>query len=193
MLNNQIISLVGLGKMGLGIYNRLYNENLNIYGYDINEESLDRVKNEFGVIPVNADELMSMDLDVFSPCAMGAVLNPSSIENLKCSVIAGAANNQPMLEYGRALAMTDDFLVVGMPGYGRKARGRHGAVQVLGRGGDSWVTQAILTPADAGDDGVGATAVGSVAAALVQPRKGASVEAASTTSSFSIGWIEHVE
>ena len=37
---------------------------------------------------------MSMDLDVFSPCAMGAVINPSTIENLKCSVIAGAANNQ---------------------------------------------------------------------------------------------------
>ena len=34
------------------------------------------------------------DVDVFSPCAMGAVINPTSIENLKCSVIAGAANNQ---------------------------------------------------------------------------------------------------
>ena len=38
MLKNQIISLVGLGKMGLGIYNRLYNENINIHGYDINHD-----------------------------------------------------------------------------------------------------------------------------------------------------------
>ena len=35
-----------------------------------------------------------MNLDVFSPCAMGAVINPATIESLKCSVIAGAANNQ---------------------------------------------------------------------------------------------------
>jgi len=33
-------------------------------------------------------------LDVFSPCAMGAVINPNTIASLKCSVIAGAANNQ---------------------------------------------------------------------------------------------------
>ena len=38
MLKNQIISLVGLGKMGLGIYNRLYNKNINIHGYDINHD-----------------------------------------------------------------------------------------------------------------------------------------------------------
>ena len=46
------------------------------------------------MIPVDNDELISMNLDVFSPCAMGAIINPSSIKNLKCSVIAGAANNQ---------------------------------------------------------------------------------------------------
>ena len=38
MLKNQIISVIGLGKMGLGIYNRLYNKNFNIYGYDINPD-----------------------------------------------------------------------------------------------------------------------------------------------------------
>lgn len=38
MLKNQIISVIGLGKMGLEIYNRLYNKNFNIYGYDINPD-----------------------------------------------------------------------------------------------------------------------------------------------------------
>ena len=88
------IGIQGFGKVGYYLCSHLQKEGAQIYGYDVNEESLDRVKNEFGVIPVNADELMSMDLDVFSPCAMGAVFNPSTIENLKCSVIAGAANNQ---------------------------------------------------------------------------------------------------
>ena len=64
--------------------------------FTVNAEgfSLERVRDEFGVKPVSNDKLMSMDLDVFSPCAMGAVINPSTIKNLKCSVIAGAANNQ---------------------------------------------------------------------------------------------------
>ena len=38
ILKNQIISVIGLGKMGLEIYNRLYNKNFNIYGYDINPD-----------------------------------------------------------------------------------------------------------------------------------------------------------
>ena len=33
-------------------------------------------------------------MDIFSPCALGAIVNPNSIKTLKCSIIAGAANNQ---------------------------------------------------------------------------------------------------
>ena len=93
-LNGLKIGVQGFGKVGYYLCSHLNNEGAEIYGHDINGESLERVKNEFGVNPVSADELMSMDLDVFSPCAMGAVINPTTIESLKCSVIAGAANNQ---------------------------------------------------------------------------------------------------
>ena len=88
------IGVQGFGKVGYYLCSHLKNEGAKIYGNDINQKSLERVKDEFGVIPVDGNELMSMNLDVFSPCAMGAIINPSSIENLKCSVIAGAANNQ---------------------------------------------------------------------------------------------------
>jgi len=88
------IGIQGFGKVGYYLSSHLKNEGAQVFGNDINEEALNRVVDEFGVIPVAGDELMSMDLDVFSPCAMGAVINPTSIENLKCSVIAGAANNQ---------------------------------------------------------------------------------------------------
>ena len=37
-MNNPIISVVGLGKMGLGIYKRLCHENTILYGYDNNSE-----------------------------------------------------------------------------------------------------------------------------------------------------------
>ena len=88
------IGVQGFGKVGYYLCSHLKGEGAKIYGYDINQESLDRVIKEFGVIPVDNDKLISMNLDVFSPCAMGAIINPSSIKNFNCSVIAGAANNQ---------------------------------------------------------------------------------------------------
>ena len=88
------IGIQGFGKVGYYLSSHLQKEGAQVFGNDINEKALNKVVDKFGVIPVAGDELMSMDLDVFSPCAMGAVINPTSIENLKCSVIAGAANNQ---------------------------------------------------------------------------------------------------
>jgi len=88
------IGIQGFGKVGYYLSSHLQKEGAQVFGNDINKKALNKVVDEFGVIPVAGDELMSMDLDVFSPCAMGAVINPTSIENLKCSVIAGAANNQ---------------------------------------------------------------------------------------------------
>ena len=93
-LNGLKIGVQGFGKVGYYLCSHLKNEGAEIYGFDVNENSLERVKNEFDVIPVSEKELMSMNLDVFSPCAMGAIINPKTIESLKCSVIAGAANNQ---------------------------------------------------------------------------------------------------
>jgi leucine dehydrogenase len=88
------IGIQGFGKVGYYLTSHLHNEGAQVFGNDINDEALKRVVDEFGVIPVEEKKLMSMDLDIFSPCAMGAIINPTSIENLKCSVIAGAANNQ---------------------------------------------------------------------------------------------------
>jgi len=43
---------------------------------------------------VNGDDMYDLDVDVFAPCALGAILNDNTIPRLKCQVIAGAANNQ---------------------------------------------------------------------------------------------------
>tara|TARA_S200000501_G_scaffold346585_1_gene360170 strand:- start:4583 stop:5647 length:1065 start_codon:yes stop_codon:yes gene_type:complete len=88
------IGIQGFGKVGYYLTSHLNKEGAKVFGHDINKDSLSRVVDEFGVVPVDSNELMSMDLDIFSPCAMGAIINPKSIEKLKCSIIAGAANNQ---------------------------------------------------------------------------------------------------
>jgi leucine dehydrogenase len=88
------IGVQGLGKVGYYLCNHLKEGGAEIYGYDIDKNKLNKAVEDFGLIPVSNDELLSIDLDIFSPCALGAIINPDSIKTLKCSIIAGAANNQ---------------------------------------------------------------------------------------------------
>ena len=88
------VGVQGLGKVGYYLCNHLKDAGAEIYGYDIDKSKLNKAIKDFGLIPISNDELLSMDLDIFSPCALGAIINPTSIKTLKCSVIAGAANNQ---------------------------------------------------------------------------------------------------
>jgi len=62
---------------------------------DINEERCrEAVSGLQKVTVVKPDEIYGIACDVFSPCALGAVLNPQTVEALQCSIVAGAANNQ---------------------------------------------------------------------------------------------------
>tara|TARA_B100001013_G_scaffold129809_1_gene75730 strand:- start:540 stop:1613 length:1074 start_codon:yes stop_codon:yes gene_type:complete len=88
------VGVQGLGKVGYYLCSHLKEAGAEIYGYDIDKNKLNKAIEDFGLIPVSNDELLSMNLDIFSPCALGAIINPTSIKTLKCSVIAGAANNQ---------------------------------------------------------------------------------------------------
>ena len=88
------VGIQGFGKVGYHLCSNLQKEGAIIYGYDIDKSKLDTVVDEFGVIPVSNKELIGLDLDIFSPCALGAIVNPETIKKMKCSVIAGAANNQ---------------------------------------------------------------------------------------------------
>src|SRR5690606_36008495 len=43
---------------------------------------------------VGQQEIFGLDVEVFAPCALGAVINPQTLEALRAPIIAGAANNQ---------------------------------------------------------------------------------------------------
>jgi leucine dehydrogenase len=49
---------------------------------------------EVGGTPVEAAEIMTLEADVLSPCALGAILSDSSIPDLRVAIVAGGANNQ---------------------------------------------------------------------------------------------------
>ena len=62
-MNNPIISVVGLGKMGLGIYKRLCHENTILYGYDNNSKI---IKNNTYINFLEIEKLLELsDLVLF--------------------------------------------------------------------------------------------------------------------------------
>jgi leucine dehydrogenase len=49
---------------------------------------------ELGVQSVGPGDIFGVDCDIFSPCALGGILNPETIPQLACEAVVGSANNQ---------------------------------------------------------------------------------------------------
>ncbi len=88
------VAVQGVGHVGYHLVKHLTEEGATVYVTDIFEDSIKRVVDDFGAIAVGPDEIYDLDVDIYAPCALGATLNDETIPNLKCSIVAGAANNQ---------------------------------------------------------------------------------------------------
>lgn len=88
------VSVQGLGHVGYYLCRHLHEQGAKLVVTDINQESIDRVVDEFGATAVDTDDIYHQEVDVYAPCALGATINDNTIPKLKASVVAGAANNQ---------------------------------------------------------------------------------------------------
>lgn len=88
------VALQGLGHVGMCMAERLYNEGAILSVYDINKEKVRQAVDRFSATPLSIEELISTECDVFSPCALGGVVDDVFINKFKGKIIAGAANNQ---------------------------------------------------------------------------------------------------
>jgi leucine dehydrogenase len=61
---------------------------------DIDAEKTSLLAAQYGVKVVAPEEIHRLEVDVYSPCAMGAVLNDQTIPELRCKIVCGSANNQ---------------------------------------------------------------------------------------------------
>lgn len=106
-LEGKNVIVQGVGNVGYYLCELLHKENANIFVYDIFPEKVERVVNEFGANPIEAEQVYTMEADVYAPCALGATLNEETIPNLKVSIVAGGANNQLKDEIADALRLKD--------------------------------------------------------------------------------------
>ncbi len=88
------IAIQGIGNVGYRLAEYLHADGAELFVTDINEQQVAKAVAELGAKAVRGDEILTLDVDVLAPCALGATLNDQSIPLIKAKVIAGAANNQ---------------------------------------------------------------------------------------------------
>ena len=92
-LNGLSISVQGLGNVGMKLIEYLMKHDIKLYVSDIDNDKVEHCVSNFGAIAVTEKDIYDLDVDIYSPCAIGATVNDNTIDRLNCSIIAGAANN----------------------------------------------------------------------------------------------------
>lgn len=93
-LKGKKIAVQGAGNVARYLCEHLYNDGAEIYVTDINEEKIKKVLETVKAQVVKPDEIYDVKMDIFSPNALGAIINDDTLKRLKAEIIAGGANNQ---------------------------------------------------------------------------------------------------
>lgn len=91
------VAVQGAGNVGSPLIDQLDEAGAEVWVSDVSEESLERLRQRrprVHTLPVaEADRIFDLDVDVFAPCARGAVVNERTIPRLRVRLVCGAANN----------------------------------------------------------------------------------------------------
>lgn len=129
-LHGRTIAVQGAGKVGHHLIELLSAEGAKIFVSDIDRRALDTVQNEFGAKLVEPpDAIYALECDAFVPCALGGIVNDTTLPLLNCKIVAGSANNQ--LKEPRHGDRLHEFGILYAPDYVINAGGLIAAVQDL--------------------------------------------------------------
>ena len=88
------VAIQGVGSVGGGLAQRLAGEGAKLTLADVDGTRAQALADELGAAVVDASEILRVQADVVSPCALGAILTERSIATLDAPIVAGGANNQ---------------------------------------------------------------------------------------------------
>ncbi|MDR6967554.1 leucine dehydrogenase [Flavobacterium arsenatis] len=118
ILEGKKILVQGIGHVGETLVDFLTKEGAQVQITDINQGRLEEVSQKYGASIFTGADIYSADVDIYSPCALGATINDETINKLKARVIAGAANNQlandaihGQILKGKDILYAPDFLI----------------------------------------------------------------------------------
>jgi glutamate dehydrogenase/leucine dehydrogenase len=93
-LAGRSVLVQGVGAVGHDLALMLADDGAHVLVSDVDAGRAASVAHEVGGAVVPADDAIATECDVFSPCAVGGVLDQGTIPRLRCRIVAGSANNQ---------------------------------------------------------------------------------------------------
>lgn len=93
-LAGRTVAVQGVGNVSFTLCKYLHEEGAELIVTDINKEAVARAVEAYGAKAVDPADIISVQCDIYAPCALGATINDESLPVLKAKVVAGAANNQ---------------------------------------------------------------------------------------------------
>ncbi|MDA8347135.1 MAG: amino acid dehydrogenase [Thermaerobacter sp.] len=88
------VAIQGAGNVGSDLARRLVADGAKVTICDLKPERAQAVADATGATVVPSDAIYDVACDVFSPCALGLILNPQTLPRLKAKIVCGSANNQ---------------------------------------------------------------------------------------------------
>jgi|TARA_R110002072_G_scaffold123048_10_gene258118 leucine dehydrogenase len=93
-LKGVTVAVQGLGHVGFDLSRQLHQAGASLVVADLNRARLEEAQQRFGAVACDPQAIVGEAVDVFAPCALGAVINDQTLPRLKAAIVAGAANNQ---------------------------------------------------------------------------------------------------
>ncbi len=93
-LNGLHVALQGAGSVATGVALHAAKEGARLSIADVHQDKAQRLADATGGKTVSTEEILGLEADVLSPCALGAILDEQTIAALRVPIVAGGANNQ---------------------------------------------------------------------------------------------------
>jgi valine dehydrogenase (NAD+) len=95
-LRGKRVGIAGLGKVGKHLTQHLLDDGAQVVATDVSERAFEWARAAHPEVALidNVTALITSDIDVYAPCALGGALNDDTVAILRAKIVAGAANNQ---------------------------------------------------------------------------------------------------
>ena len=115
-LRGRRVGVSGVGKVGRRLVGHLLADGATVLAADVMPAAAGALHAEHPQVAiVSPDELLTAELDVFSPCALGGALTEDGVGSLSARIVCGGANNQ--LATPRAAELLDEAGVLYVPDF----------------------------------------------------------------------------
>jgi len=93
-LRGRRVAIQGLGATGSRLAAHLHEAGANLVVADVRQPAVDEIVARFDATAVDPSVIHKQPVDIFAPCALGAVINDETLPEIHASIVCGLANNQ---------------------------------------------------------------------------------------------------